>query len=87
LDFVRLMRPVYLRTFQKGQKMLVLTRRIGEEIMIGQDIRVQVVEVQRGRVRLGISAPSEVHVLRSELFVADEAKRRLAEMQAVATTG
>jgi carbon storage regulator len=67
--------------------MLVLTRRIGEEIMIGPDIRVQVVEVQRGRVRLGISAPSEVHVLRSELFAADEAKRRLVEVAALSTTG
>jgi carbon storage regulator len=57
--------------------MLVLTRRIGEEVMIGDHIRVQVVEVQRGRVRLGISAPSDVHVLRSELFAADEEKRLL----------
>ena len=45
---------------------------------LDENIRVQVVEVQRGRVRLGISAPSDVHVLRSELFAADEEKRRLA---------
>jgi carbon storage regulator len=59
--------------------MLVLTRRIGEEIVIGDNIRVQVVEVQRGRVRLGISAPDRVHILRGELFAADEEKRRLAQ--------
>jgi carbon storage regulator len=67
--------------------MLVLTRRVGDGIMIGADIRLQVVEVHRGRVRLGISAPSEVHVLRSELFAGNEEKRRLAETTAVATTG
>ena len=67
--------------------MLVLTRRVGEGIMIGADIRLHVVEVHRGRVRLGISAPSEVHVLRSELLAGDEEKRRLAEAAAVATTG
>jgi carbon storage regulator len=70
--------------FEGGTQMLVLTRRIGEEIVIGDNIRVQVVEVQRGRVRLGISAPDRVHILRAELFAADEEKRRLA--QAVAAT-
>jgi carbon storage regulator len=59
--------------------MLVLTRRIGEEIVIGDNIRVQVVEVQRGRVRLGISAPDRVHILRAELVTADEEERRLAQ--------
>jgi carbon storage regulator len=66
--------------------MLVLTRRIGEEIVIGDNIRVQVVEVQRGRVRLGISAPDRIHILRAELVAADEEKRRLAEAVAVAAT-
>ncbi len=59
--------------------MLVLTRRVGEEIVIGEDIRIQVVEIQRGRVRLGISAPGDVHILRAELFAADEEKRRLSQ--------
>jgi carbon storage regulator CsrA len=66
--------------------MLVLTRRIGEEIVIGDNIRVQVVEVQRGRVRLGISAPDRVHILRGELFAADEEKRRLAQPAVGAAT-
>jgi hypothetical protein len=42
-------------------------------------INLRNVEVQRGRVRLGISAPDRVHILRAELFAADEAKRRLAQ--------
>lgn len=47
--------------------MLVLTRRLGEEIVIGNDIRVRIVMVKGDRVRLGISAPTEVPVDRSEV--------------------
>jgi carbon storage regulator len=48
--------------------MLVLTRRAGEEIIIGGDIRVTVVAVNGQRVRLGITAPSSVPVVRRELL-------------------
>ena len=48
--------------------MLVLTRRIGEEIMIAGEIRVTVVAVSRNKVRLGITAPSSVPVARRELL-------------------
>jgi len=48
--------------------MLVLTRRIGEEIVIAGDIRVTVVAVNGERVRLGITAPSSISVARMELL-------------------
>jgi carbon storage regulator len=47
--------------------MLVLTRRIGEEIVIDGSIRVTVVAVQEGRVRLGVTAPEHVRVDRQEI--------------------
>lgn len=47
--------------------MLVLTRRVGEEIVIGDDIRVTVLEVRGQQVRLGIVAPQSVRVLREEI--------------------
>ena len=47
--------------------MLVLTRRLGEEIVINGNIRVKVVLVQGDKVRLGISAPDSVPVDRSEI--------------------
>jgi carbon storage regulator len=47
--------------------MLVLTRKLGEEIVIDGDIRVTVVEVANGRVKLGIVAPKSVRVDRSEV--------------------
>jgi carbon storage regulator len=48
--------------------MLILTRRIGEAVMIGQDITVKVVEVKGTQIRLGISAPRDVPVHREEIF-------------------
>lgn len=48
--------------------MLILQRRIGESLVIGEDVRVTVVSIEGGRVRLAISAPSEVSILRSELL-------------------
>ncbi|MBC7819205.1 MAG: carbon storage regulator CsrA [Planctomycetaceae bacterium] len=47
--------------------MLVLARRVGEEIVIGDDIRVTVLEVRGNQVRLGIVAPKSVRVLRQEI--------------------
>jgi carbon storage regulator len=49
--------------------MLVLTRRVGEEILINGEIRVVVLAVLGGRVRLGIAAPPSVRVRRSEARV------------------
>jgi carbon storage regulator len=48
--------------------MLVLTRRVGEEIVIAGDVRVTVVAVQGDKVRLGIVAPKEVPVHRQEVY-------------------
>lgn len=47
--------------------MLVLTRRLHEKVHIGDDIVVQITDVDRGRVRLAITAPRETLILRGEL--------------------
>lgn len=47
--------------------MLVLSRKTGESIQIGSDIRVIVVSVSNGRVKLGFEAPDDVRILRSEV--------------------
>ncbi len=47
--------------------MLVLSRKVGESILINESIRVIVVQAANGRIRLGIEAPPEVIVLREEL--------------------
>lgn len=47
--------------------MLVLSRRVGEEIVVGDHIRVRVLAVEGSRVRVGIEAPASVRVDRSEV--------------------
>lgn len=49
--------------------MLVLTRKAGESICIGDDVHVTVIEVRGNKVRLGIDAPSDVRVHRQELVL------------------
>jgi|TARA_B100001250_G_scaffold374312_1_gene361046 carbon storage regulator len=48
--------------------MLVLTRKSGESIVIGSDIRVTVLEIQGRQIRLGVEAPSDVAVHRGEVY-------------------
>ncbi|MCF7936677.1 MAG: carbon storage regulator CsrA [Synergistales bacterium] len=48
--------------------MLVLTRKSGESLMLGEDIEITVVEVRKDGVKLGIDAPRDVPIWRKELF-------------------
>ena len=47
--------------------MLILTRKLGEIINIGENIQVKVLKVRGSQVQLGISAPTEIQVLRQEI--------------------
>ena len=59
--------------------MLILQRKRGESLLIGEDISITVVSVDGERVRLAISAPPEVSVLRSELVAATAANQDSAK--------
>lgn len=48
--------------------MLILTRRPDESIMIGGDIEVKVLGIHGNQVKIGIKAPDDVHILRTELL-------------------
>lgn len=50
--------------------MLILTRKIDEAIRLGEDIRIVLVQIKGGQVRLGIECPPHVRVLREELYEA-----------------
>jgi carbon storage regulator CsrA len=47
--------------------MLVLSRKIGEQLFIGEDITVKVLQIRGNRIRLGIDAPEGVRIMRGEL--------------------
>ena len=48
--------------------MLILTRRSGESLRIGQDIEITVLGIKGGQVRIGVKAPKSVSVHREEIF-------------------
>jgi carbon storage regulator len=50
--------------------MLVLSRKLGEKILIGDNIYITVVDIDRGKIRLGIEAPRDVPIYRQELLPA-----------------
>jgi len=59
--------------------MLVLTRRVDEGIAIGDSIVVTVLNIEGDRVKLGISAPRDVVILRNEVFQAVQEQAKLQE--------
>ena len=65
------------------RQMLVLSRRVGERILIGDDISVTVVRITGGGVRIGVEAPPEMPVVRQELREqierAEAAKRQVSD--------
>lgn len=62
--------------------MLILTRRVGETLMIGDDIKVTVLGVKGNQVRIGVDAPRDVTVDREEIHL-----RRVAELGSADTVG
>ena len=54
--------------------MLVITRRVDEAVQIGRDIAVTIVEVDGSKIRLGIVAPADVSIRRSELESCDDSQ-------------
>lgn len=59
--------------------MLILQRKEGESLFIGDEVEITVLGVESGRVRLAIQAPRSVTILRSELKVAAQTNREAAE--------
>jgi carbon storage regulator len=60
--------------------MLVLTRKVGESIRIGNDVTVQVLAIRGGQVRIGLTAPADVRIFREEIFRAVEGQNQQARL-------
>ena len=52
----------------EGDVMLILTRRVGEALMVGDDTKIVVLGVKGSQIRLGINAPKDIVVHREEIF-------------------
>jgi len=58
--------------------MLVIRRRVGESILIGENVEIQVIETTPTRVKFGIVAPQEVSIMRKEVHLTREENRAAA---------
>ena len=61
--------------------MLILTRKVGESIMIGESVEVKVLGLRAGQIKIGIEAPKDVQVHREEIYqriLAEEESERRA---------
>ena len=58
--------------------MLILSRKVNEKIMIGDDISVSIIEIRGDQVRIGVDAPKTVKVFRQEVFDAIRAENKAA---------
>ena len=61
--------------------MLILTRRIGETLIIGDDVNITVLGVKGNQVRLGINAPKDVSVHREEIYLRIQQEKEGVEEQ------
>lgn len=64
--------------------MLVLCRKVGEQVRIGHDVRITVVKLDRNTVRIGIEAPDGLTIVRQELIAAEAQAEPLALEREVA---
>jgi len=62
--------------------MLILSRKINEKIMIGDDIAISIIDIRGDQVRIGVEAPKSVKVFRREVFDAIRAENKAAAQSA-----
>ncbi|HNQ97917.1 MAG: carbon storage regulator CsrA [Spirochaetales bacterium] len=67
--------------------MLILSRKINEKIMIGEDISLTIIEIRGDQVKVGVEAPKSVKVFRQEVYEAIQSENRAAAVSATNLDG
>jgi len=67
--------------------MLILTRKVGEAVSIGDDIQISVVEIKGTQVKLGIKAPKNIEVHREEIYLKIQEENRRAALVSTDSLG
>ncbi len=49
--------------------MLILTRKLGESIIIDEDVQISVIEINKNNIKIGVNAPKELSIFREEVFL------------------
>ncbi|GBU28451.1 carbon storage regulator [Treponema sp. R8-4-B8] len=62
--------------------MLILSRKVDEKVVIGDDIKISIIEIRGDQVRIGIDAPKKVKVFRQEVYDAIKAENKAASKSA-----
>jgi len=60
--------------------MLILSRKVNEKVVIGDDITISIIEIRGDQIRIGIDAPKKVKVFRQEVFDAIKAENKAASV-------
>lgn len=63
--------------------MLVVTRKQDESILISDDIEITVLEISRDKVKIGVNAPKEIKIIRSELKATKETNEQSAKVSGI----
>ncbi len=58
--------------------MLILTRKLGESIIIGENVQLSVVEINKNNIKIGINAPKDVSIYREEVFEKIKEENKMA---------
>jgi len=73
----------FLLKIKKDNIMLILSRKVDEKVVIGDDIKISIIEIRGDQVRIGIDAPKKVKVFRQEVYDAIKAENKAALKSAV----